>query len=199
MSQTKEYDGSKPLKDPKQEKFCQEAVATNSFKEAYKAIGLKRPRGNADRYARQPRVHARLAHLWAASAKQVELMGGRHLLSMDRIASANIFDFWDIDQDTGSLGKLNLNKAPYVMGSVIQEIAYDTKGRPKLRLHDAVAAGKFLIERAMPKPQRHEIGAPGEFDKIEDAAELRSRLIREAEELGAGDIAAALIAADRAA
>lgn len=155
-----EYDGSKPLKDPKDERFCQEAIASNSLHQAYLSIGLKRPRGNAERMARRPHIEKRLSFLWGKAAQAAELLGARHLVTLDRIADANIFNFWDIDPESGSLSKLNLAKVPHVMGSVIQEISYDSKGRPKLKLHDAVLAAKFLVERSAPKPQRLEHSGP---------------------------------------
>lgn len=152
-----DYDGSKPLPNGKDEIFCQESVALNSLHKGYEVAGFKRPRGNAERKSRQPNVAKRLAHLWSCSAKAVEMMGGRHLVGQDRIANGNILDFWDIDAKTGQLNRLNLNKVPHAMGAVIQEIGYDSKGRPKLKLHDAGAAQRFIIERLAPQPQRLEV------------------------------------------
>lgn len=157
-------EGARPLKNPRQEQFCQAVLETNSLKRAYESIGLKRPRGNAERYARQHKVAKRLSFLWAQAAQAAELNGARHLLSQERIADANIFDFFDIDPETGQLRNLNLAKVPHVMGSAVQEISYDSEGRPKLKMYDASAAQRFIIERAAPKPHKVEMtgrdGAP---------------------------------------
>ncbi len=83
-----------------------------------------------------------------------ETMGGRWLAKAEIIADANMFDFWDIDPETGSLKRMNLGKVPYASGAAVQEISYDANGYPKLKLHDVVGMQKFLIERAIPKPQK---------------------------------------------
>lgn len=148
------YDGSRPLKDPRREAFCQEAIARNDVNSAYEAVGFKRARGNAMRMTREPKVQARLAYLWRAAAQCAEIMGGRHLVKADMIAHANMFDFWNIDPVTGQIRNLNLAKVPHALGGAIQEISYDSKGRPKLRLYDADAMLRFLIERADPSVRK---------------------------------------------
>lgn len=146
------YDGSRPLKDNRRETFCQLVLEHNSPHKAYEAAGFKRARGNCHRLMREPKVGKRLEYLWAGSARQAEISGGRWLARAEAIADANMFDFWDIED--GQLRRLNLSKVPYAMGAIIQEIGYDTKGRPRLKLYGADDMQKFLIERALPKPQR---------------------------------------------
>jgi len=169
MTQTspQTYDGSIPLKDTRRERFCQEAVTLNDIKAAYELVGFKRARGNAHRLVREPLVSKRLEYLWGESAKLVELLGARHLVAADRIAHANMFDFWDIDPRSGKLKKLNLAKVPRVLGTAIQEISYDAKGRPKVKLHDAAGMLKFLIERQSPVARRLELaGKDGDPVKV---------------------------------
>lgn len=148
------YDGSRAHPDPRREKFCQEAVSLNDVNAAYDAAGFKRPRGNAGRMAREPKVALRLAHLWRKGAEHAELLAGRHLVKADLIAHSNIIDFFDIDEATGQLRNLNLAKAPRAAAGAIQEISYDAEGRPKLKLYPADAMLRFLIERADPSVKK---------------------------------------------
>jgi hypothetical protein len=140
-------DGGKPLKDPRRERFCQETVATNSIAKAYELAGFSRARGNANRLMRETPIRARLEYLWKEAALTTAVMGGRILEQMNLIANANMFDFVDIDPRYGTT-KVNLAKVQHVLGSLIQEISYDGKGRLKIKLHDKVAMLKFLAERA---------------------------------------------------
>ena len=154
QSQEEPVPGSKALKDPKRERFCQASLELNSLQKAYEDAGFKRARGNCNRLAREPAVATRLAYLWDRAAKMAETMGGRWLAKAEIIADANMFDFWDIDPETGSLKRMNLAKVPYASGAAVQEISYDANGNPKLKLHDVPGMIKFLIERAIPKPQK---------------------------------------------
>jgi len=148
------YDGSTAHPDGRREKFCQEAVALNDVNAAYLAAEFKRPRGNAYRMAREPKVALRLAFLWRKGAEHAELMGGRHLVKADMIAHANMLDFWDLNPETGDLQRLNLAKAPRAACGAIQEISYDSEGRPRLKLYAADAMLRFLIERAEPSVRK---------------------------------------------
>lgn len=150
-----DYDGAKPLKNPKYERFCQEAVALNCIHKAYEAVGLKRPRGNANRLAALPNVSKRLAFLWSQAARLAETMAGRHLVKADMIAHANILDFVDVNE-TGH-PRMNLSKVPHELGGAIQEISYDSNGNPRLKLHDAPGLLKFLIERTAPVAKKVEL------------------------------------------
>lgn len=148
------YDGSTAHPDGRREKFCQEAVALNDVNRAYEAAGFARPRGNAYRMSREPKVALRLAYLWRKGAEHAELLGGRHLVKANLIAHANMFDFWDINAETGDLQRLNLAKVPHALGGAIQEISYDSEGRPKLKLYPADAMLRFLIERTDPSVRK---------------------------------------------
>jgi hypothetical protein len=149
-----EYDGSKPLKDGRRELFCQEAVIRNDLNSAFEAAGFKRPRGNAHRMSREPKVEARLAYLWKQGAQGLELMAGRWLAKADLIALANMRDFWEIDEATGEPTRLNLNKVSHALTGAIQEISYDAQGRPKIKLHDSPSMLRFLIEKTDPSVKK---------------------------------------------
>jgi hypothetical protein len=140
-------DGAKPLRDPRRERFCQEVVSTNSERKAFELVGFKRARGNVQRLMRDPKITARLAYLWRQATMTTAIMGGRVLEQLSLVANANIFDFIDVDPKYGTT-KVNLGKVEHVLGSLIQEISHDSKGRLKIKLYDKVAVLKFLAERA---------------------------------------------------
>lgn len=155
--------GSVPLTDPKREAFAQDLVAGYELYDAYVAAGFKRPRGNANRMLAEADVQARVRFLFAKCAELAQVCGARRLLEQEKIAYANMLDYWDVDTKTGNLKRLRLNKITRAQGAAIKSIGYDASGRPKIELFDKVSMLKHLDDRLAPMPKRVEMtGKDGE-------------------------------------
>ncbi len=156
-------DGSHVHRDPKREKFCQELTAGADLYDAYVTAGFKRPRGNASRMLAEEGVQARVRYLFSKAGELAQICGARVLLEYEKIAFSNIANYWEIDKRSGQLTRLRLNEASRSQLAAVQEISYDSEGRPKLRLHDKVGALKVLLDHVQPGlPRRLEVtGADG--------------------------------------
>lgn len=156
--------GSLPLRDPKREIFCHELVAGGDLYKAFTVAGFKRPRGNAQAMLAEDLVQARVRYLYARAAELAQIEGGRLLLECEKVAFSNIMDYVTIDKKTGMPKGVNLKNIRHAQGAAIQEISYDAKGRPKIKLYDKTSMLKHLQDRVAPVPQRHELtgkdGAP---------------------------------------
>lgn len=155
-SQKPQYDGAKPLKNGKDEMFCRESVALDSIHKGYEAAGFKRPRGNADRKARQPNVSKRLEFLRMEAAKLAGVSLGRVLIEQARIAYANMLDYVSVDK--AGQPYIDLSDMTREQAAAIAEISVDTHVEPpekeddpglvvtrtRFKLHDKVAVLRDL-------------------------------------------------------
>lgn len=148
MSQPETYDGSRPLKNGKDEAFCRESIALDSIHKGYEAAGFKRARGNADRKARQPNVFKRLEFLRMEAAKLAGVSLGRVLLEQARLAYSNMDDFVRISDsglpvlDLTPLKALTDAERRTLMAAV-KTVRYTENG-PTFELHDKPAVLRDL-------------------------------------------------------
>lgn len=147
--------GSRPLKNSKDEAFAREAVALDSIHRGYEAAGFKRPRGNAERKARQPNVAARIEFLRMEAAKLAGVSLGRVLLEQSRIAYANMIDYMAITNGQPVVDLAGLTReqaaaiAEFTVDTHVERDGPDDKEgfvvtRTKFKLHDKVGALRDL-------------------------------------------------------
>jgi hypothetical protein len=148
VSQPDTHDGSRPLKNGKDEAFCRESIALDSIHKGYEAAGFKRARGNADRKARQPNVAKRLEFLGMEAAKLAGVSLARVLIEQARLAYSNMDDFVEISE----AGLPVLNLAPLkalpdherrALLAAVKTVKYTDNG-PTFELHDKPGALRDL-------------------------------------------------------
>lgn len=148
-------DGSRPIKNSKDEAFARESVALDSIHRGYEAAGFRRPRGNAERKARQPHVAARIEFLRMEAAKLAGVSLGRVLLEQSRIAYANMIDYLAVEdgQPRLDLSRLNREQAAAIAEFTVDtHVEHDGPGdkegivvtRTRFKLHDKVGALRDL-------------------------------------------------------
>ena len=164
----------------KQEKFCQEIANGVSADKAYEAAGYTPNSGNAWALRKKPHIKARVKELLAQREKRLE------------------------DISAKAIEKAALTKS-YVIKGLMENVeramqkvpVTDAQGNPTgvYRYEGAVAnrALELLGKELGMFIDRKEVTPKTEWDEIDDADELRRRLLEYAAEIGEDELAMKLI------
>jgi hypothetical protein len=137
-----------PLANARRERFAQALALRTPRLEAMKSAGFPKPsEPNARRLANEPGVKARVNELMLQEAEQVGAQAGAILLEMCRLAFANIYPLLKRDEVGNVLPVLDPGRPiPPELALAVQELGYDSKGRPKIKLHDKAAVLRDLAK-----------------------------------------------------
>jgi len=130
-------------------------VAKDIRTRAYRDAGLGRGGGargssdehNARRLSNEPDVKARCAQIMLQEAEQIGLSAGAVLLEMARLAHANLHDLFKRDEH-GNVVPIFDPSRPITreLSAAVQEVGFDSKGRPKIKLHDKAGVLRDLAK-----------------------------------------------------
>lgn len=134
------------LRDPRYEDFAQRLASNEDRTRAYADAGFDGNRSNARRASNRPDVRARINELMARASELADIGRAKTLVELDRVASANIADFFDVVPLRGgkkgefTLELKNIVEMPRSVTAAIASLDWDKDGRPKLKLFDKVSA-----------------------------------------------------------
>lgn len=188
------------LDNPKWERFAQLRAQGTTIDEAFVQAGYSRNRGNAARLNANESVVARVKELLGAHEERVSVTKSRVIEELARMGFANMVDY--ISTTSTGEAYVDLSRLTREQAAAITEITTETYmdgagedarevKKVKLKLADKRGALAEINKMMGWIIQRSEVGAPGDFDEVEDAATLRKQLARLAEEAGIGAQAAA--------
>lgn len=136
------------LANQRRERFAQAIARRVPRLEAMAEAGFAKPtEPNARRLANEPAVKARVAEIMLQEAEQVGAHAGAILLEMCRIGYANLHDLMKRDEHGNVLPQFDPNRPiTRELAAAIQEMGFDSKGRPKIKVHDKPAALRDLAK-----------------------------------------------------
>jgi hypothetical protein len=130
-------------------------VAKDIRLRAYREAGLGKGGGaagtsdehNARRLANQPDVKARCAEIMLQEAEHIGASAGAIILEMCKLAYANMGDVLKVGDDGKLVPILDWDR-PITrdFAAAISEVGFDTKGRPKIKLHDKAGVLRDLAK-----------------------------------------------------
>lgn len=129
------------LRNPKHENFAQEVATGKTALEAYKLAGFKKPLdSNARRLRNTGPIRERVKELSLVAAELAGVHLGAIQAEMARIAYANPADMMRMDGE--KLYPVFDSTRPITreLAAAISELGFDSKGRPKVKMHDKRAA-----------------------------------------------------------
>jgi hypothetical protein len=139
------------LRDPRHEAFCQKladfltksvADAQESYAEAranaYAGVGYAPSKSNARKLAGKPEIKRRLAELQERAAELGDISRAKTLVEVDRIASANLVDFFEMHGQgpKATLRVKDITRLPRSLTAALSSVEVDKQGRVRIKLHD---------------------------------------------------------------
>ena len=145
----------------KYEKFVQEFVELSlagqkkPAAEAYTRAGFLPGPANARRLANTKAVKARIRERFKEALEYADVRAARLAVQIDRIGRANIADLFEADGKT----LRNITTLPKELSAAIASVEFDEEGRPKIKLHDKLAALSTLLKHVggLPEPERRDV------------------------------------------
>jgi len=138
---------------PRQKIYYRERAVGVGRLEAQTIAGYKPDKGNAKRLDHRPEGRAYMQEIATEAAELAGVHLGRVLLELAHIGYANMADYTKaVDGIGGRGGRLvhDLSNLTREQAAAIKEYAFDSKGRPKLTLHDKRAALADLLKFLAP-------------------------------------------------
>lgn len=134
------------LRNPKHEAFARELAAnepiygdrTGALLAAMQVAGYKPAPANGRKLRQRKDVGERILQLRAAHADFVCADIGRIVQEQSYIAFATMADFFEVKDE--KLVMKDLTTLPRSLTCCIKEIGFDKEGRPRIKLHDKLAA-----------------------------------------------------------
>lgn len=190
------------IKNPRQERFCQEIVKGTPTNKAYEIAGFTPYRSNAHTLRGKKHIQDRISELFekrdtidgAATLKAIEKLAITKeaiLSELAKIAFANMQDYMKVGPDgspTLNFKDLTRDQAAALVEITVEEFRdgrTDSREvrRVKFKLGDKKGALVDLGKHFGMFIERHEIGDPGEFARMTEA-ELTQDLLQQAAKLG---------------
>lgn len=158
------------LREPSHEKFALEYVErifsgmprTKALSEAYRSAGYVPRAANARRLLQREEVRRRVEALTSEAAEFANVRAKRIVVEVDRIARANLVDFFepvlgaDGQPKPGEYRLLDLHSLPRELTAALASLEYTDDGKPKIKLHDKNQANFTLLKHlgGLPEDQR---------------------------------------------
>jgi hypothetical protein len=103
---------------------------------------------NARRLANDPDIKHRVGQIMLQEAEAIGLSAGAVLLEIARLAHANVYELLSIDEKDGKARPVFDHTRPISkdLAAAVAELGFDSKGRPKIRMHDKAAALRDLAK-----------------------------------------------------
>jgi hypothetical protein len=150
---------------------------------AMEEAGFKPSEANARRLCNSKDIKERVHDLYKGHCEYISLDIVRVLIEQQRIAFANMVDYFEAGED-GKLQLKDLTGMPREMTAAIKRIRFDKEGRPLIELHDKAASlaalQRYLDPDPLPPHQRGDGKAPTPetpedkpaYDRDDDLADL---------------------------
>lgn len=183
------------LSNARHERFCQNLALGKSATEAYELAGYKAADRNAQsassRLSSNVMIRDRIREIQGNAAARVEITRAKVLAELAKIGFANMADYMtangrgDVVLDIAGLTR---DQSAAIASVTIEEFKDGRSDQREVRRIKFTLADKraALVDIAKMEGwviERHEHGAPGEFDSMADA-ELESALRQEVAALG---------------
>lgn len=167
------------LKNPRHERFAQELAAGKSAAEAYELAGYKPNRGNAASLKQDQSISTRVAELLQERAEM------HAQATAEAVQRISLTKEWVLERLIENAERaLQARQVKDSEGNPTGEYKYDGAVANRALELLGKELGMFI--------DRKQVQTVDEFDAITDPIELRRRLVEQAKELGARDVAATL-------
>jgi len=141
------------LRNPRHERFALELAEMKKPVDAYRIAGFTVSPGsgaaNARKLARNPAVKKRVQELVARAIEYSDVTRIKTVVQIDRVARANLVDFFDVVFDDKKQPKLrlkDLSKLPRAMTDAVKSLKIKDDGAIELELHDKNQANFTLLK-----------------------------------------------------